>query len=85
MTGGIDALRLIAVGQPDVLIIDVHLENVKGLDLIREVKKLENVPLIISIAISLEQQYSRQSIKEGADYFFQLPADIDKLVELLEG
>jgi len=79
------ALEFIRKKSPDVVIIDTHLEDGRGMDLLREIKQLGTSPVIIAVSTSNVQQYVRQSLKEGADCFFILPDEINELVEFLEG
>lgn len=84
LRNGEDALRFVAAENPEVVIIDVHLEAGSGMDLLRKVGRRENPPLVIAVSGSAHSQYLRQSMKEGADHFIKLPEEIDKLTEILE-
>jgi len=79
-----DVLRRIGAQAPEVVIVDVHLVGAMGIEVLRKVKRLKNPPLVVTVSTSSHPQYSRQSMKEGADYCIQLPDEVDKLTELLE-
>ncbi len=81
---GTDSLHYIETENPEVVIVDTHLEKGKGLDIIRKIKKVKLEVLVVAISTSNLQQYMKQSMKEGADYFFQLPEEIQNLLELLK-
>jgi len=79
-----DTLRFVESEGTDVVVVDVHLENGRGIDLIRKVKRLKKPPVVITVSTSMEQQYFRQSMKAGTDYYFQLPDDMDIMIGLLK-
>jgi DNA-binding NarL/FixJ family response regulator len=85
LKGEDEALRFTAAHNPDVVVVDTHLETGNGMTLIRRIKELWNAPTVIVVSTLATKQYARKGIKEGADYFFKLPQEIEELVELMDG
>jgi two-component system, NarL family, response regulator DevR len=79
------ALRCIVAETPSVVIVDAHLEGGTGMEVLRKIRLLKTPPLVVTVSTSSHPQYYRQSMREGADYCFQLPEEIDKLIEVLKG
>ncbi len=79
---GDDALRLIEIETPEVVIVDILSERGKGLNALRRIKQLRRSLPLIAISMSGSQQYFRHSMKAGADCFYRLPEDISRLIEL---
>lgn len=62
---GHEALRMVSATQFDLIVTDVHMPEMGGLALIREVRKLPNyasVPILV-----LTSDYSRERLKEGRE------------------
>jgi DNA-binding response OmpR family regulator len=74
-----DIVAKLRQDRPDLILMDVHLRQVNGLDLLRELRKdpsLANVRVLISSGMEL----SSESATEGADGFILKPYMPDDLV-----
>jgi DNA-binding response OmpR family regulator len=74
-----EIVDLLRRAKPDLILMDVHLRQVNGLDLLRELRKdplLQAVPVLISSGMEL----SSESSLEGADGFILKPYMPDDLV-----
>ncbi len=79
-----ETLKFLEKEGTDVVVVDVHLGNGRGIDLIQKVKQLKRPPIVITVSASIEPQYFRQSMKAGTDYYFQMPDDMEIMIGLLE-
>lgn len=68
---------------PDVIITDIRMPGGSGLELIKEMRKQNEISLAIVITNYPEEQYKTEAIKAGADYFFDKSNDIEKLADLI--
>jgi len=77
--GGKEGLRLFREQQPDLLITDVKLGDMNGLEVLREAKKLNpEIPVIVITAFgSIEMAV--EAMKQGAFNFITKPFDRDTL------
>ena len=83
---GFEALRLLAANAFDVVIVDVNMPDINGLELLSFVKKSPRQQGARKILISTQAggPDSRRGIELGADAFLQKPFTVDELRELIE-
>ena len=80
-----EAVRLIADMKPDIVILDAQMGGGEGIEVLRRTKSLASSPIVMMTASAPHPQYQRECVKEGADYFFELPGDIDKMSLTVRG
>ena len=74
-----EAVQLIAEMKPEIVVLDAQLGGGAGIEVLRKAKLLEWPPTVVMAATSPYVQYHRECMKEGADYFFHLPSEVEKL------
>ena len=52
---GIDALKLARLLSPDVLILDISMSPINGLDTLKQVKALKNNPHVVMLSMHVDQ------------------------------
>lgn len=68
---------------PDVVIVDLFLPDIHGLDVIRRLTALETKnAAIVALTGQLDSQLRRQARDAGADYFFTKSEEVSKLLSL---
>ena len=74
-----DIVEILRQAMPDLILMDVHLRQVNGLDLLREIRK---DPLLkpVRVLVSSGMELSSESSLEGADDFILKPYMPDDLV-----
>ncbi len=83
---GKEALRFIQSSRPDLVLTDIVMPEMSGLDLIREVREWENAPEFIILSCHNEFEYVRQGLKMGArDYLLKLSMTESSLTEAIKG
>ena len=75
------ALSQFVQEKPKLVILDALLSQGAGLGVLRSMKAQDSGCIVIMTSASNYPQYRKQCIKEGADYFFYLPDDIDSLCQ----
>lgn len=78
------ALRLIHKLQPEVVILDVALREGSGFDVLTEVKKQKNPPIVIVLTNYSTTPFRKKAREEGADFFFDKSTEFEKLIEVLQ-
>jgi RNA polymerase sigma factor (sigma-70 family) len=63
---GIDALKLARLLKPDVLILDITMSPLNGLDTLRQVKTPKNSPQVIMLSMHADQGLVQQALQYGA-------------------
>lgn len=79
---GAAALEILATGQPDVLIIDLGLPDIDGVDLIAQIRQTSRIPIIVLSARDREIEKVR-ALDAGADDYVTKPFGIDELLARL--
>jgi len=69
---------------PEVVILDIRLPGGSGIDVLREIKKSNQPPLVIVLTNYPYPQYRRKCIEAGADFFFDKSTEFHKVTELLK-
>lgn len=79
------ALRLLQETQPDIILLDVNIPGIHGLDLARMIKedeRLASIPLIATTANVLVGDKER-CLEAGCDEYLPKPLDIRRLREVM--
>ncbi|MFA8344324.1 MAG: sigma-54-dependent transcriptional regulator [Rhodothermaceae bacterium] len=76
---GAEAIELIQKERPDLIISDMRMPEITGLELLEKVKELDsNIPFIIITAYD-EMQSTIEAIQKGALDYIEKPIEIDKI------
>jgi two-component system alkaline phosphatase synthesis response regulator PhoP len=78
-TNGTDALTLARTRQPDLIVLDLTLPGVDGLDVTRSLRKQSNVPIIMLTA-RVEENDKLVGLELGADDYLTKPFSPRELV-----
>jgi DNA-binding NarL/FixJ family response regulator len=79
---GHEAVRLIQASRPDVVLMDVRMPNMDGLEATRLIKK--RWPQVKVIVLSMYAEYMDEALAAGADGFVSKGAPPKKLLATLE-
>jgi two-component system, response regulator YesN len=77
---GLEALECVSLHHPEIIITDIRMPGVDGLQLSREALKIDSEIKIIIISSYSEFEYAKQAIQIGATEYFLKPIDIDALL-----
>ncbi|HHO50694.1 MAG TPA: response regulator transcription factor, partial [Deltaproteobacteria bacterium] len=80
---GEEALRLCADHQPDVLVIDLSMRGLDGLDAIRELSRRPSPPRILTLTMHEEEDYLIPSLEAGANGYIMKSAASATLLEAI--
>lgn len=75
-SNGYEAIDIVNKLQPDILIIDVRMPELNGIDAVKEIQKNQSTTRAIVLSMHDSEEYILQSIKAGA--FGYLLKDTDK-------
>ena len=64
---GVDALEVVAETKPDLLIADIRMPNMTGIELVEKLRSENNNVKIIMLSMHESEEYVLKSIKAGAD------------------
>ena len=80
------ALKIVKDGRPDVILMDLALPGIDGLETIRRIRKIDgfqNTPIIVLTAYSGGSVYET-AVRAGTNYFMSKPIDFDELATLVQ-
>lgn len=77
---GKSALAFISENRPAIALIDLRLDDINGLDLIKKIKKFSSSTECIVITGFSSQETAIEAINLGAYSYFQKPYDMDQLL-----
>lgn len=64
---GNDALEVVAESKPDLLIVDIRMPNLTGIEVVEKLRSENNDVKIIMLSMHESEEYVLKSIKAGAD------------------
>ena len=80
---GNEAIRLIEANSPDVVLLDIRMPLLNGIDVLRNTRSKGNNVVICMLTNFPYKQYREKCIAEGANYFFDKNLDINLLLEVI--
>ena len=81
---GKEAMDLLQQIKPDIIITDVKMPKMNGLQLLEQAKKEKSNCIVIMISSYDEFEYAQNALNFGAYAYLLKPIDTDRLVELLK-
>lgn len=70
--------------KPDVVLLDIHLFNGSGIDVLQSLKKEKPAPAVIILTNYPYPQYRQKCLEAGADFFFVKSTEFDQVVPALK-
>ena len=84
-TNGLQALRLVSALSPDLVLMDVHLPYLNGIQATQYIKQRENPPAVVIITSDNRPITKAMAEKAGADGFLSKEGDLQhRLLGVLE-
>ena len=83
-TNGIDALNSMRTLRPDLAILDLRMPGLTGLEVLAEIRKVDQAMKIIILTFYTSIYFREMAIQGGADYFFSKADDFDKVAGVVE-
>ncbi len=83
---GSDGLAAIRAQHPDLVLLDMHLPDMNGLELLHQLKADERtagIPVVVVSADALEQQIDA-AFEAGASHYLTKPVDVGELLTVLD-
>ena len=81
--GGKAGLEAIRGGSPDIVVTDVRMPQVTGLDILQAVKEQDAMTPVILMTAQASLQSAIQAVNAGAFYYLQKPFANDELLAIL--
>ncbi|OQW99036.1 MAG: hypothetical protein BWK74_03115 [Desulfobacteraceae bacterium A6] len=81
---GKDAITSISELKPDVVILDIRLPDVSGIEVLKDIKEKKLSTKVIMLTNYPYPQYRKKCEELGADYFFDKVAEFEEIPVLIE-
>lgn len=82
---GFDAMQLAEAQKPDLILMDIQLPGISGIDVIRSIKnnsKTSNIPIIAVTAFAMKEDRDR-IMESGCDAYLPKPISISLFLEMV--
>jgi len=80
---GIEAINLCKEHEPDLILMDIKMPNMDGLEATRKIKKTHpEIPIVAQTAYAMEND-ERMSLEAGCNSYLSKPIKANKLLEVL--
>jgi DNA-binding response OmpR family regulator len=80
-TNGAEAIELVITQEPDIMLLDILMPDVTGMDVLERVRAFSRVPIIVFTGSS---EIARSALKVGANDYIVKPFDPDLVVEKIK-
>lgn len=81
---GVQALNLVQNERPDLVILDMKIPGMDGLEILKRVKKMDQTIKVIIMTAYGELDMIQEAIENGAITHFSKPFDIDEIIEAVK-
>ena len=82
--GSTEAEEAIPKLKPDVVILDIRMHGGNGIDVLKNIKKDKNPPLVMMLTNYPYPQYRKKCKDAGADFFFDKSTEFEKVTEVFK-
>jgi two-component system response regulator YesN len=79
LKNGLDSLELIKSLNPDLVIIDINMPKLTGLQVLETIKKENSKAIFIILTFYASKYFREKAMILGADYFFSKVDDFEKV------
>ena len=78
-TDGVEAVEMAACVLPDVIVLDVNMPRMDGIEACRQIREWTNTPIII-LSVREDEKDKVRALDEGADDYITKPFGIEELL-----
>lgn len=66
-TDGVEALKIVEATKPDLLILDIRMPNMTGIEVVEKLRSQNNSVKVVMLSMHESEEYVLKSVKAGAD------------------
>jgi DNA-binding NtrC family response regulator len=81
---GEQALEVVQAGAPDVMVLDLRMPGIDGLEVLRQVKKSHPKVEVVILTGHGTDKDEEEALRLGASAYLRKPVDVDQLVKTLQ-
>jgi two-component system response regulator RegA len=75
------SLQLVTSVSPDLVLLDLKMPGISGLDLIQDIKRIDSTITVIMVTGYGSIPTAMQALKLGADHYLAKPADAEQILD----
>lgn len=75
-----DALPIVRSDPPDVILLDLKMPGIKGIDVLKAIKEIDPTIEVIIVTGKLDVQSETEGMESGAFDYIMKPMDIEELI-----
>jgi len=72
---GLEAIRLVREKKPDLLLLDLSMPNLGGIEALKQIKQISPVTKVLVVSMHAAESYLRAALKAGAEGYLLKMAD----------
>ena len=80
---GMDALEKANNLKPDIMLLDLIMEGIDGMEVLRRVRLFDKSIGIIIVSAVMDEAIGKEALEKGADEYITKPIDFDHLNECI--
>ena len=81
---GVETAIMVHKIKPDVLILDLQMPKLSGLEILSRVKETVPTPIVVVLTNFSTSPLKAMCLQKGADYFFDKSTEFEKAIALIE-
>lgn len=81
---GEEGLKMIIENQPEIVITDIKMPKIDGIEMLTRLKEIGKMPKVIVLSAYSEFEYARQAIKLGVSEYILKPISVVEFTNLLK-
>ena len=81
---GFDAVKAIVETMPDVVLMDIDMPGLSGIEAIRVLRRSQADLIIIVLSTYTKKEYIQEAMREGANGYVAKNTKIDELIKIIE-
>jgi DNA-binding response OmpR family regulator len=82
---GLEGLKILHLESFDLVLTDIHMPGLTGLDILPGIRKLQPRAFVIAITAFGNEQANRRSLERGATAYLEKPIHFNRLKKLVVG
>lgn len=81
---GQEVIEVCKTYSPDIIVIDINMPSLNGLEAIKEIRKTNAICSIVIVSGYDNFEYAQEAIRQNVDYYLLKPVDDNELYDILK-
>jgi DNA-binding NarL/FixJ family response regulator len=82
---GVETVVLIRKTQPDIVILDLQMPKISGLEILPRIKEFDPPPVVVVLTNYSTGPLKVMCTRKGADFFFDKSTEFERAIAVIEG